>query len=121
MKQGVMLINTSRGALINTMDIIEALKKNKIGYLGIDVYEHERGLFFENHENDAQKDVALETLMSYPNVIVTPHQAYLTKEALQEIANQTIKNLDQWQNNKCVGDACICAANCRVKEKETTI
>lgn len=121
MKPGVMLINTSRGALINTADVLAALQKDKIGYLGLDVYEFERGLFFEDHEYDTAKDAVLETLMSYPNVIVTPHQAYLTKEALQEIANQTIKNLDQWQNNKCVGDACICAANCRVREKETTV
>lgn len=121
MKPGVMLINTSRGALINTQDIIEALEKEKIGYLGIDVYEHEKGLFFEDHESDTPKDATLRTLMSYPNVIVTPHQAYLTKEALQEIANQTIKNLDLWQSNKCVGDACACAANCRIKEKEVIL
>jgi D-lactate dehydrogenase len=121
MKDGVMLINTSRGALINTTDVLSALEQNKIGYLGIDVYEYEKGLFFENHQNDKVKDVVLETLMSYPNVIVTPHQAYLTKEALQEIANQTIKNLDLWQNNKCVGNACICANSCRVKEKTETI
>jgi D-lactate dehydrogenase len=121
MKPGVMLINTSRGALINTTDVLTALEKNKIGYLGLDVYEHEQGLFFEDHENDEVKDVVLETLMAYPNVIVTPHQAYLTREALQEIANQTIKNLDLWQSNKCVGNACICAANCRSKEKEATV
>lgn len=121
MKQGVMLINTSRGALINTADILAALERNKIGYLGLDVYEYEKGLFFEDHEYDEVKDVLLEKLMSYPNVIVTPHQAYLTKEALQEIANQTIQNLDLWQNNKCVGNACVCASNCRVKEKPSNI
>lgn len=59
--------------------------------------------------------------MAHPNVIVTPHQAYLTKEALQEIADQTIKNLDFWQQDKCVGKACVCAKNCRVKVRETAI
>ncbi|ASU31952.1 2-hydroxyacid dehydrogenase [Mucilaginibacter xinganensis] len=117
MKPGVMLINTSRGALIKTEDILAGLESGQVGYLGIDVYEHEKGLFFEDHENDKVKDPLLEKLMTYENVIVTPHQAYLTKEALQEIANQTIRNLDQWQNNKCVGDACVCAAACRVKIK----
>lgn len=120
MKPGVMLINTSRGALINTTDLLAALEKNKIGYVGLDVYEYEKGLFFEDHGHDAVKDAMLEKLMSYPNVIVTPHQAYLTREALQEIANQTIKNLDLWQSNKCVGDACVCAGNCRIKEKTAT-
>jgi len=94
MKQGVMLINTSRGGLINTTDIIAALDSGKIGYLGIDVYEHEHGLFFEDHEYDNIKDALLQKLLQHVNVIVTPHQAYLTKEALQEIADQTIKNLD---------------------------
>lgn len=94
MKEGVMLINTSRGGLMNTEDLITALNDGKIGYLGMDVYEYEHGLFFEDHENDAIKDPLLQKLMQYPNVIVTPHQAYLTKEALQQIADQTIQNLD---------------------------
>ena len=114
MKDGVMLINTSRGAIINTTDVLVALGNGKIGYLGLDVYEFEKGLFFEDHENDAEKDHLLQVLMQQPNVLITPHQAYLTKEALQEIANQTITNLDLWQLNKCVGDACICAKNCKV-------
>lgn len=115
MKDGVMLINTSRGAIINTTEVLAALGKGKIGYLGLDVYEFEKGLFFEDHENDADKDRLLQVLMQQPNVLITPHQAYLTKEALQEIANQTIKNIDLWQLNKCVGDACICAKNCKAE------
>ena len=94
MKTGVMLINTSRGALINTTDILQALDSGKIGYLGIDVYEHEKGLFFEDHEYDNIKDALLQKLLQHVNVIITPHQAYLTKEALQEIADQTIANLN---------------------------
>ncbi|HXI00064.1 MAG TPA: 2-hydroxyacid dehydrogenase [Sphingobacteriaceae bacterium] len=94
MKDGVMIINTSRGALINTTDVLEALKNGKVGYLGLDVYEFEKGLFFEDHEDDLVKDQLLQNLLQHANVLVTPHQAYLTKEALQEIANKTIKNLD---------------------------
>jgi D-lactate dehydrogenase len=96
MKTGVMIINTSRGGLINTDDILVALNSGKIGYLGMDVYEHEQGLFFENHENDNIKDPLLERLLQHTNVIITPHQAYLTKEALQEIADQTINNLNKF-------------------------
>jgi D-lactate dehydrogenase len=113
MKDGVMLINTSRGGLINTVDILVALKKGKIGYLGLDVYEHEHGLFFEDHTNDTYKDTLLQMLMDYDNVLITPHQAYLTKEALQEIADQTIANLDKLQLNKCLGAACVCKKECR--------
>ena len=112
MKNGVMLINTSRGALIKTKDVMDALEHGKIGYLGLDVYEYEKGLFFEDHENDLVKDPLLKNLLQHPNVLITPHQAYLTTEALQEIANRTIKNLDLWQMNKCVGTACVCEADC---------
>lgn len=104
MKDGVMLINTSRGPLLKTTDVIMALKSGKIGYLGLDVYEFEKGLFFEDHENDLIKDSLLQELMQFDNVLVTPHQAYLTKEALLEIAHQTIKNLDIWQQSKYAGE-----------------
>ena len=120
MKNGVMLINTSGGELINTKDVVVALDNGKIGYLGIDVYEYEKGLFFEDHKNDIEKDPILSRLMDHPNVLVTPHQAYLTREALQEIANQTIKNLDQWQNNTCVGNACIGIKKCQDHELNQT-
>jgi D-lactate dehydrogenase len=97
MKNGVMLINTSRGALIKTTDALDALEQGKIGYLGLDVYEFEKGLFFEDHKNDLIKDPLLEKLMAHANVLVTPHQAFATREALQQIADRTIKNLDVWQ------------------------
>lgn len=112
MKDGVMIINTSRGAIIDTIDLLDALKKGKVGYLGLDVYEYEKGLFFEDHEDDVIKDHLLQRLMQYPNVVVTPHQAYLTKESLQEIADETIKSLDLWQHDKCAGDNCACDKNC---------
>jgi D-lactate dehydrogenase len=97
MKKGVMILNTSRGGLINTEDALKAIEDGKIGYLAMDVYEHEKGLFFEDHQNDLVKDPLLTKLMSHANVLVTPHQAFLTNEALQQLAQGTIKNLDHWQ------------------------
>ena len=111
MKNGVMLINTSRGDIIETKDILEALQKEKIGYFGLDLFENESDIVFGD---------LLSQLMEYPNVLITPHQAYLTKEALQEISNTTIKNLDLWQLNKCVGDACICAKDCKKNQFVST-
>lgn len=112
MKPGVMLINSARGALVKTVDVLAALESGRIGYLGLDVYEYEKGLFFENHKHDLIHDPLLQQLLNKDNVLVTPHQAYLTREALQEIADQTIRNLDMWQQNKCVGNACVCGKDC---------
>lgn len=117
MKSGVMLINTSRGAIIRTRDVLRAMESGRVGYLGLDVYEYEKGLFFENHEHDTYKDPLLKNLLDRDNVIITPHQSYLTHEALQEIADQTIKNLDLWQQNLCVGKACACNKNCRIMKQ----
>lgn len=116
MKKGVMLINTSRGGLVNTAEVIRALDSGKIGYLGLDVYEFEQGLFFAGHEHDWQKDGMMLRLLEHPNVLVTPHQAFLTAEALQEIANQTITSLDLWQQEKCLGEACTCGSHCGRKK-----
>jgi D-lactate dehydrogenase len=115
MRDGVMILNTSRGALINTVDALSALESGKIGYLGLDVYEFEQGLFFEDHEDDDKKDELLKRLIDHPNVLITPHQAFLTKEALSEIANKTIENLDLWQQERCTGDACASNKDCREK------
>jgi D-lactate dehydrogenase len=102
MKPGVMLINTSRGALINTKDVIEGLKKRQIGYLGIDVYEEESGLFFEDHSEDVLQDDTISRLLTFNNVLITSHQAFLTDTALDNIACTTIHNLDCFENNsKC--------------------
>lgn len=113
MKDGVMLINTCSGELIKTSELLKALKSRKIAYLGLDGYEFEKSLFFTDHRKDENKDAILEELMSYPNVIISPHQAFLTKEALQEIANLTIKNLDNWHAGKCSGKACVCYDGCK--------
>ncbi len=94
MKNNVMLINTSRGALIHTSDVIHALKKGKIGYLGIDVYEQEEKLFFKDHSEDIIEDDQIQRLMSFPNVLVTAHQAFFTNEALSQIAIVTLSNID---------------------------
>lgn len=98
MKPGVMLINTSRGALIKTLDAITALKKGILGYLGIDVYEGEQKIFFKDLSADVIKDDLIERLMSFNNVIIAPHQAFFTQEALNEIARITIGNFTDFEN-----------------------
>jgi len=98
MKPGMMLINTSRGALINTSDAIIALKKRIIGYLGIDVYEGEEKIFFKDLSADVIKDDLIERLISFNNVLITPHQAFFTYEALNEIARITMENFSNFEN-----------------------
>ena len=99
MKNGVMLINTSRGALINTKEVIESLKTGQIGYLGIDVYEEESGLFFEDHSEEILQDDMIARLMTFKNVLITSHQGFLTDAALKNIAETTIENLDCFEKN----------------------
>ena len=94
MKPGVMLINTSRGGLVNTKAVINALKIKHIGSFGIDVYEEEEGLFFEDHSEDILQDDTIARLMTFKNVLITSHQAFLTKTALTNIAETTIYNID---------------------------
>ena len=93
-KKGLMLINTSRGGLINTRDVIDALKTGQIGYLGLDVYEEEKGLFFEDHSEEVLQDDVIARLMTFPNVLITSHQAFLTDTALHNIAQTTFENAD---------------------------
>jgi D-lactate dehydrogenase len=99
MKKGVMLINTSRGGLVNTKAAITALKTGQIGYLGIDVYEEESGLFFEDHSTDILKDDVIARLMTFNNVLITSHQAFLTNTALTNIATTTVQNITCFENN----------------------
>lgn len=94
MKEGVMLINTSRGALVDTNKVIKGLKTKQIGYFGMDVYEKEEFLFFEDHSKDILQDDTFARLMAFNNVLITGHQAFLTQEALKNIAETTIYNLD---------------------------
>jgi D-lactate dehydrogenase len=113
MKPGMMLINTARGALIDTKALPPALESGRIAYLGLDVYESGQKLFYYDHSADPGCDPLLAALLNYPNVLLTPHQAFLTTEALQAIAMKTIANLDKWSAKKCVGEACACAVSCR--------
>ncbi|MBY5920474.1 2-hydroxyacid dehydrogenase [Ferrimonas balearica] len=93
MKQGVMLINTSRGALVNAQHALDGMKQGKIGYLGLDVYELEGDIFFRDLSGKVLHDDVFALLLSYPNVLVTGHQGYFTREALTEIGQTTIDNL----------------------------
>ncbi|MFD2570317.1 2-hydroxyacid dehydrogenase [Spirosoma soli] len=100
MQRGVMLINTSRGALIDTKDTIEALKSGQLGYLGIDVYEQEEALFFQDLSESIIQDELLTRLMAFPNVLVTAHQGFFTKEALEQIATTTLQNLTDFETGQ---------------------
>ncbi len=100
MKQGVMLINTSRGGLIDTRAVLRALKAHHIAYLGIDVYEEEDSLFFEDHSSEIIQDDVFQRLITLPNVMVTGHQAYFTKDALEHIAEATVSNISCFLENK---------------------
>lgn len=95
MKKGVVLLNTSRGGLINTADIIDALKNKRVAYLGIDVYEQEEKLFFKDLSGSIIEDDNIQRLMSFPNVLVTAHQAFFTEEALSQIAQITLSSIDK--------------------------
>jgi D-lactate dehydrogenase len=97
MKEGVMLINTSRGALVDTMAVIGALKTGKIGYLGLDVYEQEEKLFFNDLSENIIQDDAIMRLLSFPNVLITAHQGFFTEEALTQIAETTLANMDAFE------------------------
>jgi D-lactate dehydrogenase len=92
MKPGVMLINTSRGALIDSVALINGLKRGHIGYAGLDVYEEEEAVFFRDLSNEVLQDDVLARLLTFPNVLVTAHQAFLTREALAAIADTTLSN-----------------------------
>ena len=96
MQRGAMLINTGRGALVDTPALIEALKSGQLGYLGLDVYEEEAQLFFEDRSDLPLQDDVLARLLTFPNVVVTAHQAFLTKEALGAIAQTTLDNIMGW-------------------------
>ncbi len=103
MKQNVMLINTSRGALIDTEAVITGLKSGKVGYLGLDVYEQEADLFFEDLSNTVIQDDVFERLLTFPNVVITGHQAFFTEDALRNIAETTLTNISDFER----GNTCL--------------
>lgn len=97
MKEGVFIVNTSRGALLDTTAVIDGLKSGKIGYLAIDVYEVESDLFFRDLSNEVVQDDVFARLLTFPNVLVTGHQAFLTHRALTNIAETTLQNLTEFE------------------------
>jgi D-lactate dehydrogenase len=100
MKHGAMLINTGRGALIDTKAAVAALNSGRLGYLGLDVYEQEENLFFQDHSETIIQDELILRLMSFPNVLITAHQAFFTDEALSEIARVTLRNVSDFEAGK---------------------
>lgn len=101
-KRGAMVINTSRGALVDTRDMIAGIKSGQVGYFGTDVYEEEADLFFEDLSGTVIQDDTFQLLQSFPNVVVTAHQAFFTRNALSAIAETTLSNLsDLEQTGKC--------------------
>lgn len=94
-KRGVMLINTSRGRVLDTRAVIEALKAGQIGYLGMDVYEEEEAVFFKDLSDQVIQDDVLSRLLTFPNVLITGHQAFFTREAMTEIAEVTLRNITE--------------------------
>lgn len=102
MKRGVMLINTGRGGLVNTRVLIDGLKSGKIGFLGLDVYEEEEELFFEDRSGRVIQDDVFARLLTFPNVLITGHQAFFTREALTAIAETTLANVTAIER----GDPC---------------
>lgn len=125
MKKGVFILNTSRGALIDSAALLEALNSGVVGGAGLDVYEEEANLFFEDRSDAIMLDDTLALLVSRPNVILTSHQAFLTEEALYNIAEETVKNLDAYfsggllENEVCyLCDRDKAGADCRKNRKE---
>ncbi len=107
MKKGVIIINTSRGALINAEDLLEGVKARRIGAACLDVYEEESDFFFNDFSNHIMDDDTLARLISMPNVILTSHQAFLTEEALNNIAETTVQNITEYFNTgKCENEVC---------------
>ena len=105
MKDGVIIINCSRGNLINTNDLIDSLSSGKIGGVGLDVYENEEDFFLKDMSGSYSRDKNLSLLISMPNVLITSHQAFFTSEALNKIASDTCQNISDILNTgKCINE-----------------
>jgi D-lactate dehydrogenase len=107
MKPGVMLINTSRGGLVDTQAVIHGLKSGRIGYLGLDVYEEEEELFFEDMSSRIIHDDVFTRLLTFPNVLITGHQAFFTSNALEAIARVTIDNISAFERGEPLANAVV--------------
>jgi len=104
MKPGVMIVNTSRGALVDTFALIEGLKSGKVGYVGLDVYEEEEQLFFQDLSSHVITDDVFARLLTFPNVLVTAHQAFFTSEALTVISETTLRNVTAFERGERSGN-----------------
>ena len=104
MKPGVMIVNTSRGALVDTFALIEGLKSGKVGYVGLDVYEEEEQLFFQDLSSHVITDDVFARLLTFPNVLVTAHQAFFTSEALAVISETTLRNVTAFERGERIGN-----------------
>jgi D-lactate dehydrogenase len=113
MRPGVMIINTGRGALIDTPALVHGLKSGKIGAAGLDVYEEEEGVFFEDLSGQVLQDDTLARLLTFPNVLMTSHQAFLTTEALSNIATTTLRNISDFEAGRPLDHEVTAAANLR--------
>lgn len=123
MKKGVAIINTSRGGLINSEDLLQGIKDRIIGTVCLDVYEEESDIFFEDKSGHIMNDSTLLQLIAMPNVIITSHQAFLTKEALNNIADTTTNNIVRFFSDEIISDNEVCyhcgnQANCKKARKE---
>lgn len=107
MPRGVMIINTGRGALVDTGALIEGLKSEHIGYLGLDVYEEEERLFFRDLSSTVIQDDVFARLLTFPNVVVTGHQAFFTREALHAIAETTLQNIEAFERGNRSGNELV--------------
>jgi D-lactate dehydrogenase len=110
MRRGVMLVNTSRGALIDTRAVIAGLKDGTIGNLAIDVYEEEGDLFFEDLSDQVIHDDVFSRLLTFPNVFITAHQAFFTEEALRNIADTTLGNVTAFERGEPSGNEVVAEA-----------
>ncbi len=118
MKDDVMLINTGRGQLIDSKALVDALRNKRVGAAGLDVYEEESEYFFEDFSTTIMDDDVLARLISFPNVLITSHQGYFTREALRNIANTTLQNIDDYFQGKALtNEICYqcCDDDCRKK------
>ncbi len=121
MKKGVMLINVSRGAVFNSQDVYDALQTGLVSKIGMDVYEFEHNVFFYDHSQRPLEDKLLKAFIQNSRVLLTPHQAFLTSEALQAIAVKCIEHLDKWAVCKCSAEGCDCNESpCRCTDKGCT-
>ncbi|EHA26809.1 hypothetical protein CBS63078_6648 [Aspergillus niger] len=121
LKKGAMVVNTSRGGLIHTRDAVQALKDGRLGGLALDVYEEEGDLFYNDHSAEIIHDDTLMRLMTFPNVLVCGHQAFFTREALSEIAQVSLDNLEDWAKKRSCKNSLVREGHLWVEEDKEPV